>query len=56
MGPFHLPALGPAEMFRETPMFIAPNDHAEGRLQTTISVRWLNVWTFNIEADAEEAL
>ena len=54
MGPFHLPALGPAEMFRETPMFIAPNDHAEGRLQTTISVRWLNVWTFNIEADAEE--
>ena len=54
LGPFHLPALGPAELFRETPMFIAPNDHKEGWLQATVAVRWINTWAFHIAADTEE--
>lgn len=51
MGPFHLPAVGFSEMFRETPMFISPEDHVQGRVQFTLAARWFNVWTFNVEAD-----
>ncbi len=51
MGPFHLPAVGFGEMFRETPMFIAPDDHKEGRVQFNLAARWFNVWTFHVEAD-----
>jgi len=51
MGPFHLPAVGFGEMFRETPMFIAPDDHRQGRVQINLAARWFNVWTFHEEAD-----
>ena len=51
LGPFHLPAVGFGEMFRETPMFIAPDDHQAGRVQINMAVRWFNVWTFHVEAD-----
>lgn len=51
MGPFHLPAVGFSEMFRETPMFISPDDHNKGRVQVNLIARWFNVWTFHVEAD-----
>ena len=44
LGPFHLPAVGFNEMFRETPMFISPYDHCEGKVQFNMTVRWFNVW------------
>lgn len=51
MGPFYLPVVGVSEMFRESPMFIAPNDHKEGRIQINLAARWFNVWTFHVEAE-----
>ena len=49
LGPFHLPAVGFSEMFRETPMFISPYDHQEGRVQFNMAMRWFNVWTYHIQ-------
>lgn len=51
LGPFHLPAVGFSELFRETPMFTSPFDHRSGRVQFNTTVRWFNVWTFNVKAE-----
>lgn len=38
-------------MFRETPMFISPYDHCDGKVQFNMTMRWFNVWTLNVEAE-----
>ncbi len=51
MGPFNMPPIGLSEMFRETPQFVAPNDHKEGRFQVNASLRWLNIWAYHMASE-----
>jgi uncharacterized protein DUF3187 len=51
MGPFNVPPIGLGEMFRETPQFVAPNDHKQGRVQINISSHWLNFWGYHMSSD-----